>query len=342
MDAPTVEQKILAYGEEYLKAYNAAISTNYKLSLRMIKALKLADTFIPLYEREIGKDVAVTVAYSEWDFMLFFVNEGENSIKQAKDLSAVPQFDEEWSRSTPWRMKIEQVRDYLGLNVESIIGDPVSVPSSNFLSQGIDIVRVNGKSHGNGEGNHKGELADERLPKLRAGMKRQSKLDSFTQRYTELLSLKDGTITPQNRGDAFEILWRDALNFYGWKAKKIKISGEENDFTALHQGDHILGEVRWFADSKPMAGGKMREFLGKLDPRPRTIGFFISHSGFDKGAVSVARRSINTKTAVLFTKEEIEKVLVEQINPSDLFDEKLREVYDSVFEKSYELNEGDD
>ena len=95
---------------------------------------------------------------------------------------------------------------------------------------------------------------------------------------------------------------------------------------------HILGEVRWHAEA--MDGGKMREFLAKLDPRPQTIGLFISHSGVDDGARRVVRRAVNTKTVVIFDRDEIEQVLREATDPGLIFDEKLREAYDYIFESS--------
>jgi hypothetical protein len=73
--------------------------------------------------------------------------------------------------------------------------------------------------------------------------------------------------------------------------RRFRIPGEENDFTAIYQGLHILGEVRWFKDDEPMNGEKMREFLGKLDLRPQTIALFVSHSGLNDGAKSVMRRA---------------------------------------------------
>jgi hypothetical protein len=82
-----------------------------------------------------------------------------------------------------------------------------------------------------------------------------------------------------------------------------------------------------------MAGGKMREFLSKLDPRPQTVGLFVSWSGFDEGAIGVARRSVATKTVVLFEKDDIEKVLLDHVDLGGLFNEKLRAVYDLLFEK---------
>jgi hypothetical protein len=160
-------------------------------------------------------------------------------------------------------------------------------------------------------------------------LRQEIRKSEFSDRYRQLL--KSGTRS-QDRGNAFEELWRQVLGFYGWKPKKFRISGEENDFTALYQGLHILGEVRWF--SRPMNGAKMREFLAKLDPRPQTIGLFVSHSGINKGGMAVVRRSVNTKTVVIFGKTDIEKVILGAADPGLIFEEKLRDAYDYIFENS--------
>jgi hypothetical protein len=144
-------------------------------------------------------------------------------------------------------------------------------------------------------------------------------------------------MSPQTRGQEFEKLWRDVLEFHGWHPKKIRIPGEENDFTAIYQGLHILGEVRWFKDDEPMNGGKMREFLGKLDPRPQTIGMFVSHSGIDNGAWSVVRRAVNSKTVTVFERADIESVLVHHEDIGEIFNRKLRVAYDFIFEEGQEI-----
>jgi hypothetical protein len=77
-----------------------------------------------------------------------------------------------------------------------------------------------------------------------------------------------------------------------------------------------------------MNGGKMREFLGKLDPRPQTIGLFVSHSGLDNGAWSVVRRAVNSKTVVVFERADIEAVLVHHEDIGAIFNRKLRDAYD--------------
>jgi hypothetical protein len=87
-----------------------------------------------------------------------------------------------------------------------------------------------------------------------------------------------------------------------------------------------------------MNGGKMREFLGKLDPRPQTIGMFVSHSGLDDGARSVVRRAVNSKTVVVFARADIESVL--SPDPEDIgaiFNRKLRDAYDFIFEEGQDI-----
>lgn len=333
---PTMEQKVVAYAEEFLKAYSLALHRNYNMVRLLIRGSRLEHEYFPLDRLEVRKDLALVAAYSEWDFMLFFINKPRRSMQRLITINEIDErFDQEWSQSTPDHIKVAHIMSYLKIQTDPIL-DRVSIPATNFLNQSIETIRRNGKDHGGNFGNQRGAAASKDLPEILEKSDREDELVSFTDTYKDLIK---GDMTAQERGAAFETLWRKVLDFYGWRSKKIKIAGEENDFTALYEGNHILGEVRWFNESTPMNGGKMREFLGKLDPRPRTIGFFISHSGFDAGAVSVARRSVNTKTVVLFEKSEIEKVLIEHTNPADLFDEKLREVYDSVFERYHELAE---
>ncbi|TDD34213.1 hypothetical protein E1287_17105 [Actinomadura sp. KC06] len=82
-----------------------------------------------------------------------------------------------------------------------------------------------------------------------------------------------------------------------------------------------------------MTGGKMREFLAKLDTRPQTIGLFVSHSGYDDGALTVIRRSVATKTVVRFDRADIDNLFLHRTDLGDLFSEKLRDVYDHLFER---------
>lgn len=81
-----------------------------------------------------------------------------------------------------------------------------------------------------------------------------------------------------------------------------------------------------------MKSSKIRDFLAKLDPRPQTIGLFVSHSGIDNGAKSAIRRSNNTKTVIVFEKGDIECILLHGGDLGGIFSEKLRDFYDYMLE----------
>jgi uncharacterized protein (DUF2132 family) len=175
--------------------------------------------------------------------------------------------------------------------------------------------------------NTAGRLAQRDWLAIVGEAERRGRLREYAMRYVELKTTKEA---PQLRGIQFEKLWRDIVDTYGWHPKKFEIPGENNDFTAIYSGLHILAEVRWYQER--MHGGQMREFIAKLDPRPQTIGLFISRSGYDKGAIAVVRRAVNSKTIVLFSRPEIESVIVAGHDPGPMFLERLREVYDMLLE----------
>jgi hypothetical protein len=207
----------------------------------------------------------------------------------------------------------------------------LSIPATNPLGLQINdnSYKYIAQDAGRNAANAAGTLAQAHLPTILAELDRATALQEFGERYN---TLRSATERPQQRGIDFEQLWRDVMTFYGWHPKKFEVRGENNDFTAIYDGLHILAEVRWY--KKPMSGGRMREFLAKLDPRPRTIGLFISQSGYDKGGLAVVRRSVNSKTVVLFSKLDIEAVLLERRDPGPIFREKVREVYDLLFEET--------
>jgi hypothetical protein len=232
------------------------------------------------------------------------------------------------------------VRDVLGISTDSILRldrntECVNIPGTDFVrGRSTELMLYDAQIHGNGFANQAGQLADADLPDLLGESERKNRQASFTERYA---ALAESDMSPQKRGQEFEKLWRDVLAFHSWHPKKIRIPGEENDFTAIYQGLHILGEVRWFKKDKPMNGGKMREFLGKLDPRPQTIGLFVSHSGLDDGARSVVRRAVNSKTVVVFDRVDIEAVLVHHADIGEIFSKKLRRAYDYLFEEGQDI-----
>ncbi|MBS2964771.1 restriction endonuclease [Actinocrinis puniceicyclus] len=324
--AADVEQKVTAYAETFLWSYAATVATNFGAVARELESFGKRSRLFPLYGRRIGQDTSLVLLSSDFDFYLFFIDEPSGKFKLWQQVDASDGFDQDWTLSTPGDMRARKVRELLGLAEENVLG-LVNVPGTNFVADTAQTMLRDAPLHGSGRANHDGRIAQEQLPALRATFEGTQVRAGYRDAYRSLLAW---TESPQTRGIAFEKLWRDVLGHHGWHPKKITIAGEDDDFTAIRNGVHILGEVRWYA--KPMTGGKAREFLAKLDPRPATIGLFVSHSGFDDGARAVFRRAVNSKTVVLFGKPEIDEILLAEADPGGLFDERLREVYDYLFE----------
>ncbi len=334
-----IESRITEYAREFIKGYTESIDTHFQNAKNVISGAELGYQYFPLYGRQLGVDLAIAVFYTQIDFYLYFLDKPDTEIEKVGHQEAYDthEFGSTWVSDTPAGRRIQRVSGYLGLDESRLLKiapslNAVNVPGVNFAARNALEMRVEGHRHGVNFGNQAGARAESALPMVQELLRRAASRADMAQQY---LMLKNSDMSPQARGNAFEELWRDVLAFYGWKPKKFRIPGEENDFTAIYQGLHILGEVRWF--DKPMDGGKMREFLAKLDPRPQTIGFFISHSGVDRGGRSVVRRSVNTKTVVIFEEADIEKVML-GADPGPIFDEKLREAYDYIFERPTEVH----
>jgi hypothetical protein len=333
MSDKEIESVLEAYATKFIKGYSDALDNNYRDVTKAIQEMGLGSVCFPLYRREPGKNVALAVLSTDDDFYLFFLDEQDTLIKVFALAGEAEGFDRKWTHNAPYNKRVERVKEHLGITESTVLGPVINAPGTSFLSFDAAYIAEQGHSHGNNFGNQAGANAERQLPGLLEYSHRAEQQLAFAERYRQLPA---STMSAQARGQEFEKLWREVLDFNGWKPKKIRIPGEENDFTAIHQGLHILGEVRWFNDREPMNGGKMREFLGKLDPRPQTIGLFISYSGLDEGAWSVVRRAVNSKTVVVFERKEIESILLEAADPGAIFDEGLRNAYDYIFEQHRE------
>jgi hypothetical protein len=340
MDDDHIESNLIAYANEFLRSYTDTVYDNFPGELQGISELGMEATYFPLHARRLGEDTAIAVLFTSSDFYMFFLADRDRIMARFEDVDSDPAFNSDWTRSTPAEMRIMQVRDVLGISANSIVRvdrntECVNIPGADFVRKSVERMVRAARGHGIDFANQTGQWAKADLPDLLRPWERIDRQISFSERYAALV---ESDMSPQTRGQEFEKLWRDVLEFHGWQPKKIRIPGEENDFTAIYQGLHILGEVRWFKDDEPMSGGKMREFLGKLDPRPQTIGMFVSHSGLDDGARSVVRRAVNSKTVVVFERADIESVLSsDPVDIGTIFNKKLRDAYDFIFEEGQDI-----
>jgi hypothetical protein len=337
MSIPTYDTAIppvLEYTREFIRGYTETVDAHYADAKTVISGAGFDRDYFPLYGRQLGVDLAVAVFYTQIDFYLFFLIKPDTEIVAARSAiaDATSGFGREWVADTPDERRIQRVREYLGLEEATVLQpapslDAINVPGRNFIALDALNMQVEGHTHGVNFGNQAGARAESALPAVQELLRKKASQAERAVRYTRLTT---PGMTAQDRGREFEKLWRDVLDSYGWKTKKFRIPGEENDFTAIYQGLHILGEVKWF--DRPMNGANLREFLAKLDPRPQTIGLFISYSGVDEGARSVLRRAVNSKTVLIFSKTDIDKVML-GADPGPIFDEKLRNAYDYIFER---------
>jgi hypothetical protein len=271
MDDDDIESKLIAYATEFLRSYTDTVFNNFPESFQGISELGMEATYFPLCGRRLGVDTAIAVSFTSSDFYLFFLAADRDiTVARLEDMNSDPAFSPGWTRDTPADQRIMQVRDdVLGISTSSILrldrNTECLAPGADFVGQTVESMLYNAQSHGNTFGNQAGQLAKADLPDLLREAERKSRQARFSERYAALVA---SDMSPQTRGQKFEKLWRDVLEFHGWHPRKIRISGEENDFTAIYQGLHILGEVRWFKKDKPMNGGKMREFLGKPRSAP--------------------------------------------------------------------------
>ena len=110
--------------------------------------------------------------------------------------------------------------------------DAVNVPNRYFMGLDVFNMHVEGHNHGTTFGNQAGARAESALPAVQRALQRAVAQSAISDRYTKLLRPENN---PHARGNRFEQLWRDLLDLHGWKTKKFRIPGEENDFTATYQ-----------------------------------------------------------------------------------------------------------
>lgn len=321
------KEKSIVYGEEFLRGFTDTIDQFYKKEAQEVIDNGYPWMYLSLYKRDLGKDISAIVFCTEYDFFFFFTKPSGEKIKIVNEFGNQA-YNKDWSTKTPEKIKLEQIINHLKLNRSITIDEPIHIGGMAFILEDIGNIRRQAEGHGRSRADAYGDATVHFLPQLRESVKNTESKLSINKRYQDFKS--NNELSPQKRGHEFEALWRELLNIYGWQARRIQLSGEGNDFTAIFEGHHVLGEVRW--EKEPLNGEAINAFVGKLAPRPQTIGLVISYSGFDKGAYDVVKRHISKGTIVLFDKEQIEKIIVRLTDPGEVFSLELRNVYDYLFE----------
>lgn len=328
------EENAIIYAEEFLRGFNETTLQYYGQEVEEIVTKGYPWIYHTLYRKELGKSVSIAVFVADKDFYLFFVKPTGAKIMKLLNEYGNPDFNSEWTHHTPPEKKKEKVMSLLRITGSHTIGEEINIGGMTFLLEDKSNIRRSGEEHGRSKAIQYGEAAKTYIPQLRAYVQNTSAKLSIRMRYQ---TLKDNAskprgiqLTAQQVGHEFESLIRDLLNVYGWQARKIQLPGEGNDFTAIFEGHHILGEAKW--EKKPIGGEVVHAFAAKLAPRPQTIGILISFSGFADGAYAAVRRHIQNRTIVFIEKEHLDKIIVSLTDPGEIFSIELRNVYDYLFE----------
>jgi hypothetical protein len=225
MNDPDIEPKLQGYATEFIRGYSDALEKNYPDATRKIHDMGFGPVFFPLYRRELGKTVALAALFTDYDFYMFFVAAEGTSIKVATRAGDAEGFSREWTFNTPYDKRCERVKDHLRLT-DSPTLEVVNAPGTNFISSDAAYMAEQGHGHGNSVGNRAGAKAEQEFPTILESVQRADQQVAFGERYKQF---QTSTMSAQARGQEFEKLWREVLDFYGWRPKKIRISGEEND-----------------------------------------------------------------------------------------------------------------
>lgn len=124
--------------------------------------------------------------------------------------------------------------------------------------------------------------------------------------YERLRTRAAGRLTPQARGQQFEVFLRALLDGMDPRIR-IRPDGEEIDGSFAHRDRYLLLEAKWRRD--PVPASAIYAFKGKVDGKlAGTLGVFVSMSGYSRDAVDALRvgKALNV---ILFTAHDIESAI---------------------------------
>lgn len=332
-------KKVLAYAVAFLDGYHQNIHKYYSEPVDEVMKLGFPLPTGSIYQKRID-DVSIKTFYASNEFHIYFIKKGEYQV-ELYDYSENPDYSRDWTHNTPTDIKHVQVEELLNITPSDIL-IKVSIPGvSNYLSYDISQLEKDGLSHGNSRGTMVGDTAIQLLPSYKAQDEHTRSLIQFSLRYKELITTYEKPQKTKSEslaiGHKFEQLWRDILNYWDWQAKKIELDGERDDFTAMYKGNHIVGECRWV--NKPQDADEVRAFAAKLNTRARSIGLMVAYSGFNQNALKQVKSLVHSgQTIVLFTKSQIDQIILNFVSPDEIMDKEYREVLDYLYEKVSPVN----
>jgi hypothetical protein len=141
---------------------------------------------------------------------------------------------------------------------------------------------------------------------------------------SDLLSIS--TLSPHQRGYAFQTFLKDAFNLYSLSAREsLRLKGEEIDGSFMLDNEIYLIEAKWTAEQTGVAD--LHNFEGKLQQRAAwTRGLFVSYSGFTVGGLEAFGRG---KRTICMNGQDFAEALSRELPIDHVIRQKVRQAVET-------------
>ena len=164
--------------------------------------------------------------------------------------------------------------------------------------------------HGNGRQRN----GRERLPEKNA-------IAPLEEIQSDFLSISTESVSPQQRGYAFEKFLAKMARFYELKVTEaFKVKGTQIDGTIKYEGENYIIEAKWH--DRQLSDEPLMAFCHKQEMNMHGRGIFISINGYTAGALNMLERSA-IKNTILMDGEDIALILNQLITLPATLDKKI-------------------
>lgn len=130
------------------------------------------------------------------------------------------------------------------------------------------------------------------------------------------------TMTPQQRGKAFEGLLARVLESQGWVGvTNARTNNEEMDLIVRRGREYYLIECKWL--KKPVEAAVVHGLFGKLEKRAGSRGIVVSLTGFTGGAVEAVTELAHGRLVLLFGRVDVQSLVSGEVSLDDLLTQKF-------------------
>ena len=138
-----VEEKLREYTSEFIQGYAEAVDDNYAYVKQTLQQLGLeVATYLPLYGRVLGVDVALAVLCTPDDFYVFFLRNSGIVFADVRYFQDARGLDRTWSVHTQYDVRIDRVKAFLGLADTKVLSEVDASGGTSFLTFDFGVFKI--------------------------------------------------------------------------------------------------------------------------------------------------------------------------------------------------------